>query len=957
MKNCRAIFYFIIVVSLFFFSCSKKEIKNPVQFVEIDITDEEENKKLHLYVSRTEITQSQYEQITGANPSLEKDADLPVTNISYEDACRFCNKLNKTYGFKETYKITENSGRTSIEQIEGSQGFRLLTPDESILISKKSDAEKPRVASKKRNNFYDDDNNNQNDIRIHKVAHTKPDNLGLFEFKENALEYIFNSSNLQTPEKTSFRICCSASIDKSKLNLLLQKDVEKENEKWFKTNLEKLFSKIEFVKCNEYSYKTAGENADRSRNEINIFVSSVNAAKTEISTELYNFVMEGKLYDGLTKEGEIDESLPKTDLEYTKAIEFCNRLSQLCGLTPCYVETKKIELSWWDKSESIFVYECNPKANGYRLPTKAEYISFEAQNNSNEEINFDETHWNWTDDSFTEQLYTIDMYNPVNNNNQRQKVIYRYAGKGRTPIANKIDKLDRRTVKEIETPLFCLRLFQSADTKQFEEYEKRQEETRKKTVKELFNSLVTMNFYEGGLKSYSTSQFKCPDAEIADYELSEKCLSNYLYKTITGKFLASENSVKDEATTIFYDDAVDALNHLSRLLDLEECYIKKDEHWECDYTKNGYRLPTLAECMNVIMLEGKKFSPLCNDYFISKQILIWETSFPHGIDYFQDFDLYHTTVENGYSLDVSYRNSEYIFLCRTKDTSKMKELLKKNKEEKKLLASQMDTYLKMMAFTGKEHSMTYYDAEAKKQVTKKGTIKPFYIQQSKFNKQLAQDLLYEMESSSKNGDFAEEKFIETLIICNKLSIIANLTPCYKINDKYILDNTDIQRIEDNHLLRTENYIPKNPDFGYTITYDAKADGYQLCSEIEWDYAGSSVTNKDDFKLIHNPEQISESEWQENVLYLMNTTSDEWCYDKGPVYSFEFEKGGYNAYDVDYANNKQYGTYETRVVRAHCGKDEEEYTSSGYYSSSTYKYPKRNTHSITSTHTFRVIRYQ
>ena len=59
-------------------------------------------------------------------------------------------------------------------------------------------------------------------------------------------------------------------------------------------------------------------------------------------------------------------------------------------------------------------------------------------------------------------------------------------------------------------------------------------------------------------------------------------------------------------------------------------------------------------------------------------------------------------------------------------------------------------------------------------------------------------------------------------------------------------NTDIQRIEDNHLLRTENYIPKNPDFGYTITYDANADGYQLCSEIEWDYAGSSVTNKDDF---------------------------------------------------------------------------------------------------------------
>ena len=42
-------------------------------------------------------------------------------------------------------------------------------------------------------------------------------------------------------------------------------------------------------------------------------------------------------------------------------------------------------------------------------------------------------------------------------------------------------------------------------------------------------------------------------------------------------------------------DCIDFLNALSRLEGFEECYSFKNGKWTCDFSKNGYRLPTLPE--------------------------------------------------------------------------------------------------------------------------------------------------------------------------------------------------------------------------------------------------------------------------------------------------------------------------------------------------------------------------
>lgn len=78
------------------------------------------------YMSRYELTQAEYEAITGNNPSNFSGADLPVENISWLDAVACCNARSEQEGLTAVYTINGES----VTWDRSADGYRLPTEAE-----------------------------------------------------------------------------------------------------------------------------------------------------------------------------------------------------------------------------------------------------------------------------------------------------------------------------------------------------------------------------------------------------------------------------------------------------------------------------------------------------------------------------------------------------------------------------------------------------------------------------------------------------------------------------------------------------------------------------------------------------------------------------------------------------------------------------------------------------------
>ncbi len=63
----------------------------------------------NFYMSKTEISQKEYQEIMDVNPSATRGDDLPVTNITWYDAVQYCNKLSQKDGLAPCYTISGNT--------------------------------------------------------------------------------------------------------------------------------------------------------------------------------------------------------------------------------------------------------------------------------------------------------------------------------------------------------------------------------------------------------------------------------------------------------------------------------------------------------------------------------------------------------------------------------------------------------------------------------------------------------------------------------------------------------------------------------------------------------------------------------------------------------------------------------------------------------------------------------
>jgi len=78
------------------------------------------------YIDKYEVTQAEYRELMGNNPSTFTGDDLPVENISWFDAIVYCNARSEAEGFTAAYTIEGQS----VSWDRGANGYRLPTEAE-----------------------------------------------------------------------------------------------------------------------------------------------------------------------------------------------------------------------------------------------------------------------------------------------------------------------------------------------------------------------------------------------------------------------------------------------------------------------------------------------------------------------------------------------------------------------------------------------------------------------------------------------------------------------------------------------------------------------------------------------------------------------------------------------------------------------------------------------------------
>lgn len=377
--------FFIFAAGLLLFFLSSALISSPgdapdkMVFVKggtfmMGMVDEPSNEKpIHqvsldsFYIGKYEVTQEEWQEVMGNNPSFFKGKHHPVADVDWYACIAFCNRKSKKEGLTPCYS---GSGDDIVCDFEA-DGYRLPTEAEWEFAC---------LGGLKSHYYTCSGGNDIAEVgwyegnsggKPHPVGQRKPNELGIYDMSGNIWEWCWDwyagaypaepVSNPAGPPSGEYRCYRGGGINGRKeyarTKARFQLEPSYKHSDMGLRCVRKASGKIpaNMVLVQGGTFKMGSNSSGFGLGPAHkVKVSDFYMAKCEVTQEEWIEIMGVNHCWFSSAECAID------GVRWNEAVEYCNKRSKKEGLTPCYSGS----------GDDII---CDFRTNGYRLPTEAEW--------------------------------------------------------------------------------------------------------------------------------------------------------------------------------------------------------------------------------------------------------------------------------------------------------------------------------------------------------------------------------------------------------------------------------------------------------------------------------------------------------------------------------------------------------------------------------------------------------